>query len=61
MNDEDRKQWVSNDEGLYSLWQASGKPLTTWLKVKVNRQVVDEVAENVRTGKRRQHYLAYGG
>lgn len=59
MNDEDRRLWVINDEGLYTLQMESGKKIMPW--VRDNRTLVDEVAENVRTGKRRQHYLVYGG
>ncbi len=58
MNDNDREDWVSNDEGLYDLWKASGLRMRRW--VRENRKLIDEVAENVTTSNKRQHYLKYG-
>ena len=31
-NDEERRQWVMNDEGLYLWWQRSRLPLAKFLK-----------------------------
>jgi hypothetical protein len=59
INDEERRQWVDNDEGLYSLWQESGIGQYRW--VKENRAIIDEVIVNVRDGKKPAHYLKYGG
>ena len=59
MNDKDRESWVMNDEGLYNLQRASRKPMRLWIRE--NRKLIDEVASNVASGKKPQHYLAYGG
>ena len=58
INDEDRRQWVLNDEGLYLWWQRSGKELRAFIKA--NRAQLDEVINNVTSGKRQAHYLVYG-
>ena len=59
MNDNDRAQWVDNDEGLYDLWKKSGLPQREWIRQ--NRDLIDEVATNVQSSTRPQHYLKYGG
>jgi hypothetical protein len=59
MNDTDRAQWVDNDEGLYRLWK--GSKISKREFVRQNRQLIDAVAEQVRTGRKPAHYLAYGG
>lgn len=58
MNDSEREDLVSNDEGLYGLHRKSGKSLRKW--VRENRALIDSVEENVRTKKKSQHYLVYG-
>lgn len=58
-DDSERRLWVLNDEGLYQRQQASGMTLRAW--VAQNRAAVDKVIDNVASGRRRQHYLAYGG
>jgi hypothetical protein len=58
INDEDRRQWIENDEGLY-LWQRrSGLSMRKFIRE--NRAEIDEVIRNVTSGSRRQHYLVYG-
>jgi hypothetical protein len=57
MNNEDRRQWIENDEGLYNRFKSSGLSMTEFIRQ--NRKFVDEVVVNVSSGKRRQHYLAY--
>lgn len=32
MNDEERRLWVLNDEGLYRIWRLSRKPLKTFIR-----------------------------
>lgn len=59
MNDDDRRLWVENDEGLYDLQRSSRLSLTKW--VRANRTLIDEVAKNVQDGTKRQSYLKYGG
>lgn len=59
INDDDRQQWVDNDEGLQRMWLASGKGITVW--VRENRSMIDEVIKAVRDGEKPAHYLVYGG
>ena len=58
MNDNDREQWVSNDEGLYDMQRRSGMPKWKWIRA--NRKLIDEAVGLVTTGNCRQHYLKYG-
>jgi hypothetical protein len=32
INDEERRLWVLNDEGLYRIWRLSRKPLKTFIR-----------------------------
>ncbi len=32
MNDNDRAEWVNNDEGLYSWWRSSRQGITTFVR-----------------------------
>mgnify|MGYP001567339732 CR=1 FL=1 len=57
-NDEERRQWIDNDEGLYCMQRASGYPVRTWIKE--NRALIDEVIDNVTSGRKPAHYLKYG-
>jgi len=57
-NDNERRGWVNNDEGLYDEWRRSGKGITTW--VRENRQRIDECSGAVTRGEKRAHYLKYG-
>lgn len=59
INDEDRRQWVLNDEGLY-LMQRQSK-LSMKYFIRTYRKEIDEVINNVLDNKRRAHYLVYGG
>jgi len=58
INDEDRRLWVLNDEGLYNWWRGSGRPIRAFIRA--NREQLDEVIGNMISGRRRQHYLVYG-
>ena len=58
LNDEDRRLWILNDEGLYNLQRTSGQSMKRWIRE--NRVFVDEVITNVLTGKKQAHYLVYG-
>ena len=58
MTDDQREDFVANDEGLYNLQQASGLNEEQW--VRENRELIDEVMGNVESGRKRQHYLVYG-
>jgi len=58
MNDEQRRLWVLNDEGLYLAWKASNRPIKIWIRE--NRKLIDEVSGNVVSGEKPSHYLVYG-
>lgn len=58
MNNEDRRQWILNDEGLYNWLISSKLPLAKFIKE--NREEIDKVIENITSGKKKQHYLTYG-
>lgn len=57
INDEERRQWVSNDEGLYN-WQRSSS-LSMQGFIRAYRLEIDEVIRKVRDGVEPSHYLAY--
>jgi hypothetical protein len=59
INDEDRRQWILNDEGLYLMQQGSRLPMKKFIRE--NRAFIDEVINNVRGNKKPAHYLVYGG
>ena len=59
VNDEDRAQWVSNDEGLYDLYRSSRLGKRAW--VRANRALIDEVFTAVLVDDKPAHYLKYGG
>jgi hypothetical protein len=56
-NDEERRQWVENDEGLYNLWRASRQSKRLWIRE--NRALIDNVIRSVVEGSKPAHYLAY--
>jgi hypothetical protein len=58
INDGDRAEWVSNDEGLYDLMRASRLGKRRW--VRENRALIDEVIRAVTESERPAHYLKYG-
>jgi hypothetical protein len=57
INDTDRDQWIDNDEGLYNLWKRSR--LAKRAFIRANRDLIDGAIEAMRSGRERQHYLAY--
>lgn len=62
INDDDRAQWVANDEGLYLLareWMRSNRGGVRGF-IRANRADIDTVIRRVRDGVRPAHYLAYG-
>lgn len=59
LNDNDRAQWIDNDEGLYDLWRASG--LSKREFIRRNRPMLTEAITNVLDNKKPAHYLKYGG
>jgi hypothetical protein len=58
MNDADRSQWIDNDEGLYNTWRRSR--LSRCAFIRANRAEITEAIENVTSGRKPAHYLAYG-
>ena len=58
INDNDREDWVNNDEGLYNWWQRSGVGITTF--VRRHRQEIDIIIRATTEGTIPSHFLAYG-
>ena len=58
MNDNEREQWVDNDEGLYCRWRMHGGSKRAY--VRAHRAEIDAAIENVTSGKKPAHYLGYG-
>jgi len=59
INDEDRRQWIENDEGLYNWKRSTRLPMRQFIRE--NRAEIDACIRNVRDGRKPAHYLAYGG
>jgi len=59
MNNDERSQWIDNDEGLYNWWRSTR--LSKQKFIKENREEIDRVINNVLGNKKPAHYLAYGG
>ena len=58
LNDEDREQWIMNDEGLYNWFRSSRLSMRNFIRQ--NRKELDECIKPVLTGKKPAHYLEYG-
>ena len=58
INNTERSQWIDNDEGLYNWWKSSR--LSKRVFISQNRAEIDAAIENMTSGKKPQHYLAYG-
>jgi len=59
MSIRDIEQWVDNDEGLYNWWKSSKMSKRAFIKE--NRAELERCIDNVISGRKRAHYLAYGG
>ena len=59
MNNNEREQWISNDEGLYRWKRSSRMPMREFIKE--NRTEIDRIIDNVIGGRKPAHYLVYGG
>ena len=63
MNDEERRQWVENDEGLQGICHAEMRmeriSKREWIKR--NRGLIDRAAGMIVSGEKPSHYLVYGG
>ncbi len=57
INDEDRRQWIESDEGLYNMQRSSRQPMRFFIRT--HRAEIDAVINNVRTGAKPAHYLEY--
>jgi hypothetical protein len=59
LDDDDRSQWIDNDEGLYDWWRASG--LSKKEFIRRNRTEIDAAILPVLAGTKQAHHLKYGG
>jgi len=57
-NDEERRQWIDNDEGLYDWYRSSRLSMREFIKL--NRAGIDEVIGKVTGGQKPAHYMKYG-
>jgi hypothetical protein len=57
MNNEERRQWILNDEGLYNWQRSSGLNMAKFIRE--NREQIDAAIGNVTSGAQPAHYLAY--
>lgn len=58
MNDQDRAQWIDNDEGLYDWWRSSRMSKRQFIRQ--NRAAITEAITQVLEGDKPAHYLKYG-
>lgn len=58
-NDEEREQWIANDEGLYNDQRRSRLSVREYIRT--NRAEIDAVIDNVTSGAKPAHYMEYGG
>lgn len=59
MNNQDREQWIDNDEGLYDWWKSSRKSKREFIKE--NREEIDTAINAVLNNDKPAHHLKYGG
>jgi hypothetical protein len=58
MDSKEKQVWVNKDDGLYSLWLKSGKPITRF--VKEHGEAIEAVVAKITSGEERAHFLARG-
>lgn len=58
-NDDERSQWIDNDEGLYDWWRSS--KLSKREFIRQNRAEIDAAIDPVVNGEKPAHHLKYGG
>lgn len=58
-NDTERWQWIENDEGLYNWMRREHMTKREFLRA--HRAEIDAAIDNVESGRKPAHYLAYGG
>jgi len=59
LNDDDRAQWIDNDEGLYDWWRSSRQSKRDFIRA--NRAEIDAAIRSVLEGTKPAHHLKYGG
>lgn len=59
LNDDERDQWIDNDEGLYRWWKSSRQSKRAFIRE--NRAELDRLILAVLDGKKPAHHLIYGG
>jgi hypothetical protein len=59
LNDDERSQWIDNDEGLYNWFRSSRQSKRAFIRA--NRAEIDAAILAVRDGTKPAHFLAYGG
>lgn len=57
LNDEERRQWVSNDEGLWLWFRSTRLPMTRFIRE--NRTEIDDAIRPILEGTKPAHHLAY--
>jgi hypothetical protein len=58
VNDQEREQWIDNDEGLYRWWQRSR--LSKRAFIRANRAEITRAITSVTEGTQPAHHLEYG-
>ncbi len=58
MNNQERSQWIDNDEGLYRWFLSSHMSKVKFIQE--NKEEIDQCINNVLNGTKRAHYLVYG-
>lgn len=58
LNDEDRSDWIDNDEGLHNWWRGSKMGKRRFIRE--NRAEIDATINPVLDGSKPAHHLAYG-
>ena len=61
-NDNEREQWVNNDEGLYDMYKRWRRHNKGGMRgfIRANRAEIDSLITGVSDGSRRAHDLKYG-
>lgn len=57
MNNQERTQWIDNDEGLYQWWRSSRMSKADFIRE--YRTEIDQAITSVTTGRKPAHFLAY--
>ncbi len=60
MTNSEISQWIDNDEGLYNWWRSTRPRQSKTAFIKANRPELVNAINNVTSGRKQAHYLAYG-